>query len=64
MYLLDEPEAALSPLKQLCLISFIMEVLKNNDTQFIIATTSPVLMGLPGCLYLRNTENRYATGKL
>ncbi len=48
IYLLDEPEAALSPLKQLSLISFIMEVLKNNNKQFIIATHSPVLMGLPG----------------
>lgn len=47
VFLLDEPEAALSPLKQLSLIAFIMEVLKNNNTQFIIATHSPILMGIP-----------------
>src|SRR5580704_7464391 len=44
---LDEPEAALSPLKQLSLISFILEVLKGGKAQFIIATHSPILMGIP-----------------
>ncbi|MCW3106741.1 MAG: hypothetical protein JWQ09_1247 [Segetibacter sp.] len=48
VYLLDEPEAALSPLKQLSLIAFILEVLKNENSQFIIATHSPILMGMPG----------------
>jgi len=47
IYLLDEPEAALSPLKQLSLIAFILEVLKNNNAQFIISTHSPILMGIP-----------------
>ena len=50
IYLLDEPEAALSPLKQLSLIAFILEVLKNNNSQFIISTHSPILMGMPGAL--------------
>jgi predicted ATPase len=47
IYLLDEPEAALSPLKQLSLIAFILDVLKKDSSQFIIATHSPILMGLP-----------------
>lgn len=47
VYLLDEPEAALSPLKQLSLIAFILQTLKNNNTQFVIATHSPILMGIP-----------------
>lgn len=47
IYLLDEPEAALSPLKQLSLIAFILEVLKTRNAQFIIATHSPILMGIP-----------------
>lgn len=52
IYLLDEPEAALSPLKQLSLISFILETIKNSKAQFIIATHSPLLMGIPGaCIY-------------
>jgi predicted ATPase len=50
IYILDEPEAALSPLKQLSLIAFILEVLKDNNTQFIISTHSPILMGIPGAL--------------
>jgi len=47
VYLLDEPEAALSPLKQLSLIAFILEVLKRGNAQFIIATHSPILMAIP-----------------
>jgi predicted ATPase len=47
IYLLDEPEAALSPLKQLSLIAFILDVLKEGNAQFIIATHSPILMGIP-----------------
>ncbi|MBC7887822.1 MAG: AAA family ATPase [Ferruginibacter sp.] len=58
IYLLDEPEAALSPIKQLSLISFILEVLKDKNSQFIIATHSPILMGIPGAsLYeIQETE--------
>ncbi len=48
IYLLDEPEAALSPLKQLALIAFVLEVLKKENVQFIMATHSPILMGIPG----------------
>lgn len=57
IYLLDEPEAALSPLKQLSLIAFIMEALKNGNTQFIIATHSPILMGIPGALLYEIQED-------
>ena len=57
VYLLDEPEAALSPLKQLSLISFIMETLKNNNSQFIIATHSPILMGIPDALIYEIQED-------
>jgi predicted ATPase len=48
VFLLDEPEAALSPLKQLSLISLIMDIVKKKNAQFIIATHSPILMGIPG----------------
>ncbi len=48
IYLLDEPEAALSPVKQLSLLFLIMEILKSGNTQFIISTHSPILMGFPG----------------
>src|SRR6202041_1036411 len=44
------PEAALSPLKQLSLIAFILEVLKSGKAQFILATHSPILMGIPNAV--------------
>lgn len=57
IYLLDEPEAALSPLKQLSLISFILEALKSNHSQFILATHSPIMMGIPGALLYEISED-------
>ncbi len=47
IYLLDEPEASLSPSKQLAFIYFLQEHLQNFDSQFIIATHSPMLMAYP-----------------
>ena len=46
LYLLDEPEAALSPQRQLTLLYLIHELVKKGS-QFIIATHSPILLGLP-----------------
>jgi len=46
LYLLDEPEAALSPQRQLTLLIDIHR-LANEGAQFIIVTHSPVLLGLP-----------------
>jgi predicted ATPase len=57
VFLLDEPEAALSPLKQLSLISLIMEIVKMKNAQFIIATHSPILMGIPGATIYEIQEN-------
>ena len=47
VYLLDEPEAALSPMRQLTLLAE-MQRLTQMDSQFIIATHSPILMAFPG----------------
>ncbi|HEY4218962.1 MAG TPA: AAA family ATPase [Gemmatimonadaceae bacterium] len=47
LYLLDEPEAPLSPQSQLGLMAMIGDMVKQ-DAQFIIATHSPLLLGLPG----------------
>lgn len=49
LYLLDEPEAPLSPQSQLALIAMIGDMVAQ-DSQFIIATHSPILLGLPGAL--------------
>ena len=46
LYLLDEPEAPLSPIRQLALMGMIME--REKDSQFIIATHSPILAAYPG----------------
>jgi predicted ATPase len=46
-YLLDEPEAPLSPLRQLALISALKEMVAQ-EAQFIIATHSPIIMAYPG----------------
>lgn len=46
LYILDEPEAALSPSRQMSMISRIHE-LCIDDSQFIIATHSPILMAYP-----------------
>ena len=47
LYLLDEPEAALSPQRQLALLALIHD-LARQGAQFIIASHSPILLGLPG----------------
>lgn len=47
IYLLDEPEAALSPAKQLSFIYFLNNHLQHYNSQFIIATHSPMLMAYP-----------------
>lgn len=47
LYLIDEPEAALSPQSQLGFVSMMADVV-NEGGQLIIATHSPVLMAVPG----------------
>ncbi len=48
MFLLDEPEAALSPKRQLVLMSRIDALTATGRCQFFISTHSPILMTLPG----------------
>lgn len=47
LYLLDEPEAALSPQRQLSFLRIMYDLASKNQTQFIIATHSPILLGYP-----------------
>jgi predicted ATPase len=51
LYLLDEPEAALSPLRQLALLTLIKDAVARG-AQFVIATHAPILMALPGARLL------------
>jgi predicted ATPase len=51
LYLLDEPEAPLSPLRQLAFMSMVKDMV-SQKSQFIIATHSPILMAYPGATIL------------
>lgn len=55
LYLLDEPEAPLSPARQLALLSLLMAKVQEG-CQFIVATHSPILMALPGAVILSFDE--------
>ena len=56
VYILDEPEAALSPIRQMSLISRIDELVKKGS-QFIIATHSPILMAYPNSIIYEIKED-------
>ncbi len=56
LYILDEPEAALSPMRLLTLMVEIKK-LTDNNSQFIIATHSPILMAFPNAEILEFSEN-------
>ena len=56
LYILDEPEAALSPKRLLTLMAEIDKLVKKNS-QFIIATHSPLLMTLPGAEILEFSQD-------
>jgi predicted ATPase len=51
LYLLDEPEAALSPQSQLALLSMLLDMVRQGG-QFVIATHSPILLAYPGARLL------------
>lgn len=61
LFLLDEPEAALSPQRQLALLRVMLELTKENrnePSQFIIATHSPILLSFPNAkIYSFDGEN-------
>jgi predicted ATPase len=47
LYLLDEPETALSPLSQIELLKFLESMSADGHAQFIMATHSPILLACP-----------------
>jgi len=55
LYLLDEPEVALSPSRQLSFLAAMSELVKKGS-QCIIATHSPILMAYPGATILQFSE--------
>lgn len=59
LYFLDEPEAALSPARQLTLLALV-HGLAAEGAQFVIATHSPILMACPGAALYELSESRIA----
>ena len=56
LYILDEPEAALSPMRLLTLIAEISRLVEHNS-QLIIATHSPILMAFPEAEIIELTQD-------
>ncbi len=59
LYFLDEPEAALSPQRQLSLLTYIHQLAQDN-CQFIIATHSPIILAYPDAWIYQIDENGLA----
>lgn len=55
-YLLDEPEAALSPQRQLAMLSRLHDLVRG-ESQFVIATHSPILMAYPDAQIYSFSDN-------
>lgn len=55
LYILDEPEAALSPNRQMAMLSR-MHQLVNQNSQFIVATHSPIIMAYPDAFIYKVDE--------
>ncbi len=55
LYLLDEPEAALSPMRQMSMLT-VLHDLVQRDAQFVIATHSPILTAYPDAEILLCSE--------
>lgn len=58
LYILDEPEAALSPQRQLAFLMRMNELI-NKNSQFIIATHSPIILAYPNAKIIEITENGF-----
>lgn len=56
LYILDEPEAALSPIRQMAMLTRMHQLIKE-DSQFIIATHSPIIMAYPDAQILEIKGN-------
>lgn len=64
LILMDEPEAALSPQRQLALLLEIARLARNGGSQFVIATHSTILMTYPGATLLSFDGGRLAPTRI
>lgn len=63
IYILDEPEAALSPLRQMSMLTRIHDLV-NDNSQLIIATHSPIIMAYPDATIFEFSEDGIHERKL
>jgi predicted ATPase len=56
LYLMDEPESALSPARQMDLLRMLANIQHHGAAQVIMATHSPILMAVPGAQILKLTK--------
>jgi predicted ATPase len=62
LYFLDEPEAALSPFRQLALLALLDNHVQQRGSQFVVATHSPILMAYPrATIYQLSVEDGIQT---
>jgi len=59
VFILDEPEAALSPVRQAALVGLIHKHARSGQCQFIVATHSPIVMSCPGAAVLEIRNGRF-----
>ncbi len=64
IYLLDEPESALSPKRQLELLRHLHAIQRSANAQIIMATHSPILMAVPGARLVEITRAGIAETEL
>ncbi len=64
LYLLDEPESALSPKRQIDLLRLLHSIQISGAAQIIMATHSPILMAVPGARLLEIGHRGLADTKL
>jgi predicted ATPase len=62
--LMDEPEAALSPQRQLVLLSKMVKLVRTANVQFIVATHSPIILTFPSATLLSFDGERIAPTRL
>jgi predicted ATPase len=60
LYILDEPEAALSPQRQLSFLKIIHDLSTPGHAQFLIATHSPIILSYPGAVLFSLDGNEIA----
>lgn len=64
VYLFDEPESALSPMRQLDFVRLLGRLEAGRRAQIILATHSPLLMAYPGAVLLEATPHGFVPTRL